>query len=74
MRHEYVLAEKGRAAGDAMIAMWPCSEDHFWPGRAEPPLELVFRENQATVRAAVVDESTGRPLNPGELRIQRRRS
>lgn len=69
VRHEYVLTEKGRAASDVLIAMWRFGEDHFWPGRAEPPLELAFRENRATVRATVVDETTGRPLDPGELRI-----
>ena len=73
VRHDYVLTEKGRAASDVLIAMWRYGEDHFWPEHAGPPLELAFRESQATVRATVVDESTGWPLDPGELRIQRRR-
>ena len=73
VRHEYVLTEKGRAASDVLIAMWRYGEDHFWPEREQPPLELAFRESRATVRATVVDESTARPLDPGELQIQRRR-
>ena len=73
VRHEYVLTEKGRAASDVLIAMWRCGEDHFWPEHAGPPLELAFRESRATVRATVVDEITGWPLDPGELRIQSRR-
>ena len=56
VRHEYVLTEKGRAASDVLIAMWRYGEDHFWPERERPPLELAFRESRATVRAAVVDE------------------
>ena len=68
VRHEYVLTEKGRAASDVLIAMWRYGEDHFWPERQRPPLELAFRESRATVRATVVDEVTGRPLDPGELR------
>ena len=73
VRHEYVLTEKGRAASDVLIAMWRYGEDHFWPEREQPPLELAFRESRATVRATMVDEITGRPLEPGELRMQRRR-
>ena len=73
VRHEYVLTEKGRAASDVLIAMWRCGEDHFRPEHAGPPLELAFRESRATVRATVVDEITGWPLDPGELRIQSRR-
>ena len=73
VRHEYVLTEKGRAASDVLIAMWRYGEDHFWPERQRPPLELAFSESRATVRATVVDEVTGRPLDPGELRMQRRR-
>ena len=72
VRHEYVLTEKGRAASDVLIAMWRYGEDHFWPGREQPPLELAFRESRAAVRATVVDEITGRPLDPDELRTQRR--
>ena len=73
VRHEYVLTEKGRGASDVLIAMWRYGEDHFWPERQRPPLELAFSESRATVRATVVDEVTGRPLDPGELRMQRRR-
>ena len=73
VRHEYVLTAKGRAASDVLVAMWRYGEDHFWPDGEKPYLELAFAETRKSVKATVVDEATGRRLDPSELRMQRRR-
>ena len=46
---------------------------HFWPDGEKPYLELAFTETRESVRATVVDEATGNRLDPGDLRMQRRR-
>ncbi|MEM7140912.1 MAG: helix-turn-helix domain-containing protein [Actinomycetota bacterium] len=73
VRHEYRLTDKGMAASDVLIAMWRFGEDHLWADGEQPPLELAFRASRERVRAVVVDEATGRRLEPAELRMQRRR-
>ena len=73
VRHEYHLTDKGRAANDVLLAMWRFGEDHLWADGDHPPLELAFRDSREPVRAVVVDETTGRRLDPADLRMQRRR-
>lgn len=74
VRHEYRLTDKGRAANDVLLAMWRFGEDHLWPEGEDPLVELAFRESREPVHPVVVDEATGRRLEPADLRMQRRRS
>jgi len=72
-RHEYVLTEKGRAAGSVLAAMWRFGEDHLWDGDETPLVELAFRDTAEPVRPTVVDESTGRPVTLDQITIRTRR-
>ena len=73
VRHEYLLTDKGRAAGDVLAAMWRFGEDHMWPEDAQPLVELASRETGERVRPLVVDEATGEPVRLDHLKLRRRR-
>lgn len=72
-RHEYVLTDKGRAAGDVLAAMWRFGEDHMWESDTQPLVELASRETGERVRPRVVDETTGEPLAMETLKLRSRR-
>jgi len=73
VRHEYVLTEKGRAAGDVLAAMWRFGEDHMWEGDDQPLVELASRTTGEQVRPLVVDEATGERIELDRLKLRRRR-
>lgn len=73
-RYDYVLTEKGRAAGDVLAVMWRYGEDHLWDDDAAPPLELAWTDTDEPVRPTVVDETTGRPVSLDRIRLRRRPS
>ncbi len=73
VRHEYVLTEKGRAAGDVLAAMWRFGEDHMWEGDDQPLVELASRTTGEQVRPLVVDEATGERVELDRLKLRRRR-
>jgi DNA-binding HxlR family transcriptional regulator len=72
-RHEYVLTDKGRAAGDVLAAMWRFGQDHMWTDGDQPLVELVSRGTGQRVRPRVVDETTGEPLAMDALKLRARR-
>ena len=72
-RHEYVLTDKGRAAGEVLAAMWRFGEDHMWADGDHPPVELASRDTGERVRPRVVDETTGEPLAMEALKLRARR-
>jgi len=73
LRHEYVLTDKGKAAGDVLAAMWRFGEDHMWDDDQAPLVELADRSTNERIRPIVVDEATGQhiPLNEMKLRTRR---
>lgn len=71
-RFEYVLTDKGRAFWDVLAAMWRFGEDWLFP-EAPPPVRLTRRDDDRTVRFAVVDEDSGDHLDVRNLRLRRRR-
>jgi DNA-binding HxlR family transcriptional regulator len=73
VRHEYVLTEKGRAAGDVLAAMWRFGEDHMWDGDERPLVELADRETNERIRPIVVDEATGRHVALDQVKLRTRR-
>lgn len=74
LRHEYVLTDKGRALWPVLAAMWRYGEDHLWPEGEMPHVELAHRETGEPIRAVVVDETTGEPIDVRQTRMRRRRS
>jgi DNA-binding HxlR family transcriptional regulator len=68
-RYEYALTDKGRAFFDVLAAMWRWGSDWMWE-HGSPPAELVDTESGKVVRPVVVDESTGRPIDPRRLRLR----
>lgn len=71
-RYEYRLTDKGRAFFDVLAAMWRWGSDWLWP-RGAPPVDLVDVDSGKTVRPLVVDERTGEPIDPGQLRLRVRK-
>ncbi len=67
-RWEYRLTEKGRAFWDVLAAMWSWGMEWQWSDD-DPALMLVDRETGAEVRPAVVDATTGEPLDVRRLRL-----
>ena len=61
IRHDYTLTEKGEAFWAVLAAMWRWGSDWMFD---EPPEDLIDRTAQREVRPIVVDELTGRPLDP----------
>lgn len=68
LRHEYRLTDKGRDFWGVLAAMWRWGSDHLWD---DDPVPVVLRDREtgALVRPLVVDETTGRPLDPRQLRV-----
>jgi DNA-binding HxlR family transcriptional regulator len=66
LRHEYRLTDKGRELFGVLAAMIRWGDD--WLGTDDgPPVELVDRRSGRVVRPLVVDEGTGKPLDPRNL-------
>ena len=73
LRHEYLLTDKGRAACDVLVVMWRFGEDHMWPKGEAPSVELSFHDTGDPIRAVVVDETSGRPIEINSVRFRQRR-
>jgi DNA-binding HxlR family transcriptional regulator len=71
-RYEYHLTDKGRAFFDVLAAMWRWGSDWLWE-RGAPPAELVDSESGRVVEPIVVDAHTGEAIDPGRLRLRRRK-
>ena len=69
-RYEYRLTEKGRDFWGVLAAMWRWASDWMWDDDG-PPVVLKDRETGRVVRALVVDEETGEPLDVRTLRMGR---
>ncbi|MEM9608961.1 MAG: helix-turn-helix domain-containing protein [Actinomycetota bacterium] len=70
-RHEYVPTEKAEAFWPVLAAMWRYGDE--WLFRNGAPVELIDRDTGDQVRAIVVDEATGEPLDPDRIRVRIRR-
>jgi len=68
-RYEYTLTDKGRAFFDVLAAMWRWGSDWLWE-RGTPPADLVDVESGEVVNPVVVDERSGRPIDPQKLRLR----
>jgi DNA-binding HxlR family transcriptional regulator len=68
-RYEYTLTDKGRAFFDVLAAMWRWGSDWLWDGD-RPPADLVDAESGEVVNPVVVDERTGRSIEPSRLRLR----
>ena len=71
-RSEYRLTDKGRAFWDVLAAMWRWGMDWQWT-EDDLPLQLVDRETGAEVVPAVVDATTGEPMDIRQLRLSLRK-
>lgn len=60
-RFEYRLTDKGRAFWGVLAAMWRYGED--WLFDDGNPVMLVDRETGDEIRPAVIDQTTGEPLD-----------
>jgi DNA-binding HxlR family transcriptional regulator len=66
LRYEYVLTPKGYDAATVLVAMMTFGEHWaFEPGRE--PIQLFHRKTGRRVRAVVVDEASGKPIDPRDL-------
>jgi DNA-binding HxlR family transcriptional regulator len=68
-RHEYRLTAKGRDLFGVLAAMIRWGDD-WLATDSGPPVELIDRRTGHVVRPAVVDEHTGEPLDPRNLRAR----
>ena len=66
VRNEYRLTDKGRALHDILLAMVRWGDD-WLAGDAGPPIELIDRRTGKLVRPVVVDEATGKPIDPRNI-------
>ena len=68
VRYEYRLTDKGRAFFDVLAAMWRWGSD--WLFEEGAVVELTDRESGAVVRPAVIDETSGEPIDPRRLWVR----
>lgn len=66
-RYEYRLTPKGREFFSVIAAMMRWGDD-WLAGPEGPPIRLVDRRTGRIVRPVVVDEATGEPIDPRNLR------
>lgn len=67
-RDAYVLTDKGRATGEVIMAMWRYGEDWLAEPGAGVTVEAYDRRTGEPVRARVIDEATGLPIELQHLR------
>ena len=67
-RYEYRLTQKGWEVVPVLIAMADLGDRWDVSGRGEPPLRFTNRHTGSTVRPALIDQDTGRPLATTDLR------
>ena len=66
VRYEYHLTDMGYDAATLLLAMMPFGETWFFDDDREP-IHVYDRRTDRRVRAMVVDEETGEPLDPRTL-------
>ncbi|UOM35222.1 helix-turn-helix domain-containing protein [Acuticoccus sp. I52.16.1] len=69
-RYEYRLTETGRAFHPVLVTLMAWGEAAV-PGGSDAPLRLVSRQTGAPVRPLLVDEATGEPITPANVRATR---
>lgn len=69
-RYDYRVTDKGREFWDVLAAMWRWGSDWMWDD-GQPPVVLVDRDTREEIRPVVVDEATGRRLDPRQYRKAR---
>lgn len=72
-RFEYHLTGKGRALWEVIAAMWRFGDDWMFDESPGAAVELVDRDTRDPIRPRIVDESTGRPIDPATTRVRVRR-
>jgi len=70
-RFEYRLTDKGRAFFDVIVALMRWGDEWVAPEQG-PPVEIVSRADGHVVRPRVVDEVTGEPIDPRQVRVHLR--
>lgn len=71
-RHEYHLTAKGRALWEVIAAMWRFGDDWMFDESPGAQVELIDRDTGEPIRPRVVDDRTGRPVDPATTRVRRR--
>ncbi len=66
-RFEYELTDKGRDLWEVLAVMWSYGRRWMFDGDG-PPLDLVDNRTGDPIRPRVVDDTTGRPLDPATAR------
>lgn len=67
-RHAYRPTDKGRAAGEVILAMWRFGQDWLAPPPGVDDVEAYDRRTGAPIRPRVVDEATGEPIDLSTVR------
>lgn len=67
-RHEYALTEKGTALWEVIAAMWRFGDEWLFTDGAH--IELIDKRTGEPIRARIVDEATGQPLDLPSTRIR----
>jgi DNA-binding HxlR family transcriptional regulator len=65
-RFEYHLTEQGYSVAKLLLVMMPFGEKWFFEPDREP-IRLYDRKTGRRIRPVVVDEETGKPIDPREL-------
>ena len=68
-RYEYRLTEKGRALFGVIAALHRWGND-WLAGDEGPPIEMVDRTTGEVINPVVVDEATGKPLDPRQITVR----
>jgi DNA-binding HxlR family transcriptional regulator len=67
-RYEYLLTRKGREAIFLIQALAQLGDK--WQVAGDPPVKFINRKTGRPVKLALVDQATGEPVNPRDLRPQ----
>ncbi|MDJ0769684.1 MAG: helix-turn-helix domain-containing protein [Ilumatobacter sp.] len=72
-RFEYRLTDKGRALWEVVVAMWQFGDDWMFAESSGAQIELIDKRTGQPIRAAMVDATTGEPLDLASTRVRLRR-
>ena len=67
-RYEYHLTDKGRALWQVIIAMWQFGDEWLFDDGAQ--IELIDKRTGSPIRARVIDETTGEPIDLPSTRVR----
>jgi DNA-binding HxlR family transcriptional regulator len=70
VRYEYRLTEKGRALIGVLAALHRWGND-WLTDESGVPIEMVDRRTGEVIKPVVVDEVTGEPLDPRQIKVRR---